>query len=114
MTSASGEAEALIDRTLGSVQWSDLRAHVERDALYLVSPELSLRAVALAVAANEAQRVKAWLQRGELRRPSVSEVDAWSRVPTKGFESVIVRPYVFAVEAASESTQERTISVGAS
>lgn len=76
--------------------FSMLAAHAKRDALFLVADGLELEQVARAIAADETAKVTAWLQSGELRRPSMDELGAWESEPGAGFVVVIVQPFVLA------------------
>ena len=73
--------------------WGALRPHHQREALFLVSPDLDLVEAALAVASNRADRVEAWLTVGRLGRPEA----AMAPVLEAGrFQFVIVQPFVLA------------------
>ena len=85
--------EKLADE-VGTVAWSWLRPHHERGILFLVAEELELLEVALAVAEDRVEKVKAWLEAGHLCQPQPEQVEVWESCGGL-FAGVIVKPYVF-------------------
>jgi hypothetical protein len=74
-----------------------MRAHVSRQALYLVAAALALPDVAHAVALDRTTVIAYWLQQALLRKPTEAEVADWEAAPNEErFEFVIVQPYVLA------------------
>ena len=67
--------------TLGDVFWSDLRAHVARDALIVVADHLDILAVGVAVASDDTARIQAWIQSRALRKPSAVDLARWPADP---------------------------------
>jgi len=92
----SSEDRARIAATLGEAQGSDLAAHLKRDAIFVVSSEQDLLAVAIAVAEDDAVAVGTWLDAGELRRPTEAEGQAILAEPERPWRTAIVQPFVFA------------------
>ena len=74
--------------------WSDLKPHVERDAVFVVDQDLNLSEVAGKVVIDEVETVSGWIEGGSMRRPTVDELERWDQTPTLGFRFVIVQPYV--------------------
>jgi hypothetical protein len=83
-----------LESTLGHAEWSILRPHSRRGALFLVSSPLPLLEVARAVAEDDTARVSEWLSTGQLARPTASQVATWDATPSRTFESIVVAPYV--------------------
>ncbi len=83
-----------IAATLGDVFWSDLRAHVERDAVIVVSEGLDLVDVGVAVASNDVEEVDGWINAGQMAKPTPEDLARWPLDATLRFSSVIVKPYV--------------------
>lgn len=87
-----------------------LAMHQRRDALFVVRAGVSLAEVAVAVAEDRADAVSGWIERGQLTRPTPSEIAAWALEEGAQFVSVILQPYVFAqrlddlVKAATDAT----------
>ncbi len=86
-----------LQRSLGRVQWSDLRAHSDRMALFLVV-DVDLIEVAVAVAEDDALAVQTWIDDRNLVRPSRGQLSKWADDLEKPFNTVVVQPYVLAVE----------------
>jgi len=79
--------------SLGPVAYSDLSAHLQRDAVFVVAPSLELVDCGVAVAMDEVDTVKLWIDTGALRKPSREERRVWAE---RGgtFLAVIVQPFV--------------------
>jgi len=88
--------------TIGNVFWSDLSAHVARDAVIVVAEELDLLDVGEAVAQNDVRTVGAWIDQGRLTKPTAEELVRWPLVPGARFTSLIVAPFVFIRRPAAE------------
>jgi hypothetical protein len=83
-----------LERDAGPVCGSDLRAHLDRDAVLVVAPSLGLIDCALAVAADDAKAVGRWLKDGALRRPTDDERAEWPADESRRWIAVVVRPFV--------------------
>ncbi|MBX3246743.1 MAG: DUF2288 family protein [Myxococcales bacterium] len=76
--------------------WSTLAPHFARDALFVVAEGVSLLDVAVAVAEDRSAEVGAWLEAGQLARPSAAQARAWADAGTARFVIAIVQPFVLA------------------
>ena len=97
MSTPDSKREAIrqdLERSLGPADWSLLRHHLARDALILVSTSLELIEVALAVALNEEQKVKAWIESGQIGKPDLDSIQLWEKSPSRSFLCVVVQPFV--------------------
>jgi hypothetical protein len=83
-----------IAETLGEVYWTDLRAHAARDAVIVVSEELDLLDVGVAVAVNDTKLVERWIQTGKVGKPTAEDLARWPLEANLRFSSVVVQPYV--------------------
>lgn len=83
-----------IAETKGRVFWTDLEAHVKRDAVIVAHGELDLVDVGAALAANDTKAVEAWIASGKLKKPSAEDISRWSVAPNLTFISVVVQPFV--------------------
>ena len=88
-----------LESALGPVLAGDLKPHAARGALFHVGGSLHLVDVAEAVAEDAVPKVQAWLDAGDLRRVTTSDVEAWAEA-TQGpaFKAVVVAPYVLVQE----------------
>ncbi len=79
---------------IGTVSWSWLRPHEKRKILFQVAEELDLVEVAVAVAEDQVDKVKSWLENDDLAQPTLKQVAKWEKNGGL-FLGVIVKPYVF-------------------
>ncbi len=84
---------------LDTVDWRALRAHLHRDQLIVVDPELELLEVACCVARDRSAEVAAWIAAGQLCKPGPEQLNDWERQLDKPFRLLIVAPYLL-VQAA--------------
>ena len=93
----SQDLRAHLARQVLRVDWRPLRPHAERGALILVDSSLDLVDVALAVAQDDAPRVRKWMEARQLQNPTVEQVEAWADEREEKFTALIVQPYVLVV-----------------
>lgn len=98
----SDDLRSELEARSGPVQWRDLQAHVLREAMFLVDPKLSLLDVAVAIAEDDEPKVSAWIEGGQLTRPSKEQLETWEHVPDKPFLAVPVQPFALAQELPDE------------
>lgn len=79
---------------MGLCFFSDLKSHIERGVVLVVSDALDLLNVGVAVASDNAKAVTGWIEQEHLAHPSPSQVEVWRAENTLQFRVVIVRPYV--------------------
>jgi len=87
-----------LEATLGEIQFSDLRAHLERDAVFIVASALSLVDCGVCIAMDDATAVSAWIESGELRKPSSKERRQWPKAQTLAWRALVVQPFVLVQE----------------
>ena len=88
---------AKLEAEILPAEWKMLKMHARREALFLVAEPLELVDAALAVAQDQPALVGAWLQSGELRRPTAAEAARWLEAEDQPlFRAVIVQPFVLA------------------
>ena len=80
--------------------WQDLKDHLERDALIVVSPVLDLQKVADLMAKDSVNDIQTWIQEKKIGKPTAEQVAAWNANPTKEVSVNIVQPYVLIQESA--------------
>lgn len=81
--------------------WADLSPHAERDAILLVDIELDLAQVAISIALDQKDDVAAWIAASQIKRPTASQLSAWSLSPDHLFRFIIVAPYVLIQDLAN-------------
>lgn len=82
-----------LEKYTGEVGWDYLKPHFETGALLYVDPSISLTVVGEALTADDAVRVKAWRQRGNLVTPSQPHADFWEKSEAE-FRALVVSPFV--------------------
>lgn len=83
-----------LERTLGLVQFTDIQAHLARDAVFIVGPTVSLLECGVSVALDDVDVVRAWIEDGSLRKPTMDERSTWPKAAGKRWTSVVVVPFV--------------------
>lgn len=94
------DAQEKLSLEIDVAQWHWLKPHGERDALFLVSGELSLAEVGERLAADDAATVQRWLASHLLARPTAEQVAVWGNEPAKPFNMLIVSPFILIQEPA--------------
>ncbi|MBI1920507.1 MAG: DUF2288 domain-containing protein [Geobacter sp.] len=84
-------------------EWGWLRAHLERGGLIIVSPDLVLADVGVAVAADETAVVGRWVEAQQLSKPTAEQIEVWNAEPAKRFTMLVVSPYVLIQELPEKS-----------
>ena len=85
----------------GEAPWSMLEAHANRDGLIVVSAELDLLDVAVALAQDDGDSVSNWMSRGLLAKPDEASLKAYAADSAYQWPFVIVAPFVL-VRAKAE------------
>jgi len=88
----SSEGDKLAKYT-GEVDWSYLKPHYENGVLFFVDAELPITEVGEAIAADEQDKVKAWLKSGDLVKIEALHAMQWEESETH-FEALVVSPFV--------------------
>ncbi|MCA9629879.1 MAG: DUF2288 family protein [Myxococcales bacterium] len=83
-----------LSETLGPVYFSDLKAHLVRDAVFVVDADVSLIECGVCVAMDDVVRVQALIERGHLRKPSRQERARWADTCDAAWTAIVVQPYV--------------------
>lgn len=92
------EMKERFQRDLAEVVWRDLRIHLRRDALILVSTALDLVEVACAVARDDKDSVADWVALGALGKPVKEQLDSWEADLDHSFRMLIVQPFILIQE----------------
>ncbi len=84
------ELAALLDEA----EWNWLMPHAERGMLVIVSDDLDLLDVGMAIATDNTTSVQHWIGQNLLYKPSEAQIAHWNADDTRRFQALIVRPYV--------------------
>ncbi|AFY96588.1 MULTISPECIES: DUF2288 domain-containing protein [Chamaesiphon] len=78
------------------LEW--LKPHIQKDAVILVSPDLDLLDVGVAIASDNTQSVQHWIGEQLLVKPSPEILARWNSNPSQKFQAMIIQPYVLVKE----------------
>ncbi|MFO0546839.1 MAG: DUF2288 family protein [Polyangiaceae bacterium] len=91
-----------LERRRGAVFYSDLAAHIARDAVFVVRADLDLVDCGVAVAQDSVEIVRGWIEGGKLRKPSVAERASWPLETGRRWLAIVVQPFVLVQDAADD------------
>ena len=97
MSSESLTPEAIraaLEATCGPVSYADFCAMLERDAVFVVVADVLLVDCAVAIALDRVDEVRAWIEAGALRKPSLGERASWPLERERRWTSIVVQPFV--------------------
>lgn len=83
-----------LNASMGPIELSDLRPHLVRGAVIVVDGSLDLLDVGEAVARDEKARVSAWIAEGLLVKPSLEQIERWSKPAAPVLTVLVVQPFV--------------------
>jgi hypothetical protein len=87
-----------LTENLDEAEWEWLIPHSERDAVILVTGELNLLDVGVAIAGDQVSQVQQWIDDKLITKPSVAQIGEWNDYPQKRFSTLIVQPFVLVQE----------------
>ena len=85
-------------QTLDEAEWNWLSPHARRDSLIVVSQELDLLDVGVAIAEDDTSKVSCWIEEALIQKPSQIQLSDWNQNQMKRFNALIVQPYVLVQE----------------
>jgi hypothetical protein len=88
-----------LSKRRGPVFFSDLKAHLDRDAVFIVRADLDLVACGVAVAMDDIDQVGKWIEEQKLRKPSAAEREAWPKEEGQRWMAIVVQPFVLVQDA---------------
>ncbi|MBW4645266.1 MAG: DUF2288 domain-containing protein [Goleter apudmare HA4340-LM2] len=88
------DLRAELAENLDEAEWEWLIPHLERDAVILVTGELNLLDVGVAIAGDQVSQVQQWIDQQLITKPSETQLGEWKDQPQKWFCTLIVQPYV--------------------
>ncbi len=90
-----------LEEGMGPIEFTDLRAHLTRDAVITVAPKLDLLEVGEAVAKDDKPRVAAWIESGLIGKPDLATIERWSKASGTAWIALVVQPFVLVQEKSS-------------
>lgn len=92
------DLRAELAEMVDEAEWEWLIPHVQRDAIVIVSPDLNLVDVGVAIANDHASTVEHWIAGQLLCKPSPQQIVEWGSDRSHRFKALIVQPYVLVQE----------------
>ncbi len=83
---------------MGEAAWEWLVPHVDRDALIVVSADLDLLDVGVAIANDDVAHVQPWIDQKLIQKPSPDQIKTWTAASNQRFNALILQPYVLMQE----------------
>lgn len=83
-----------LEQTKGPVFFSDLKAHLDRDGLFIVAGTHSLVECGVAIALDDVDTIQRLIGSSELRKPTQDERDSWPLAKGRRWVSLVVQPFV--------------------
>lgn len=93
MSRSSEELMAMLNAQTARLAWDELARHFARGVVIKVAPELDLLEVATAMAQDDKQHIKQWLQRGQVGNATDADAQRWQEDGSV-FWAVVVAPWV--------------------
>lgn len=89
-------SKELIERLTTDIceaKWEILTDHHKRQALFIVAESLDIVAVGVAMAKDQVEYIRNWLNEGLIDKPNEEMIDAWLANDVT-FNYLIIQPYV--------------------
>ncbi|NEP14049.1 MAG: DUF2288 family protein [Symploca sp. SIO1A3] len=92
------DLRAQLAEILDEAVWEWLIPHVKRDVVVVVTKELDLLDVGVAIAKDDVLSIQHWISEQLVHKPFSEELSIWNTDKTKRFQALIVQPYVLVQE----------------
>lgn len=95
------DLRAELTEILDESEWEWLIPHVQRDAVIVVSVDVNLLDVGVAIASDNISSVQQWIDEQLIAKPTTTQIGEWNGDRTKRFHTLIIQPYVLVQEIAA-------------
>lgn len=92
------ELRAQLAQEIDEAEWDWLMPHARRDSLIVVTPDLDIVDVGVAIANDDVLCVQRWIEEALIYKPSAEQLTDWNSNQTKRFQTLIVQPFVLVKE----------------
>lgn len=92
------DLKAELTASLDEAEWQWLLPHARRDSLIVVTPELNIIDVGVAIANDNVSLVQNWISQKLIYKPSLNQMADWQANLSKRFNTLIVQPFVLVQE----------------
>ena len=100
-TPSTDELLQRLNRETSVIAWQELQPFYDQDAVIVVSPEMDLVRVAVAMAEDDTSTVSAWLNAGQIQKISAAQHRHWQDSEARVW-AVVVAPWVLVQGRQSE------------
>lgn len=91
-----------LQKDIDESDWSLLQPHYERQAIFILSEEIDIAAAGVAMAQDNVETVKSWMENQKLSQPKKEDAEAWGNDLQQRFKFLIIQPYVLVQLMRSE------------
>ncbi|MCT7952085.1 DUF2288 domain-containing protein [Ancylothrix sp. C2] len=95
------DLRAELTEMLDESEWEWLIPHARREAIVVVTGNLDLVDVGVAIAGDNVASVQHWISESLIYKPSQEQLTDWNSNQQKRFNTLIVQPYVLIQELAA-------------
>jgi hypothetical protein len=92
------DIRAELSENVDEAEWDWLIPHVKRDVVIVVSPQVDLIDVGVAIASDKTSDIQVWMDEALLTKPSNIQLGEWNANRSKRFNTLIVQPFVLVQE----------------
>lgn len=89
-----------LEKDVADISWKDLQPHARRDAVIVITQDLELSEVAVAIAEDNTTLVRDWIGNRAIAKPTAEQLTDWNQQPEKQFTALIVQPFVVVKEVS--------------
>ncbi len=94
MPDQTDDLHSQLAKSLDQAPWLWIKPHAERDAVIVVDPALNLLDVGEKVARDQSTEVGKLIAKGQLKKPTHEQLEAWNLDASRLFKMLVVQPYV--------------------
>jgi len=87
-----------LQEAVDEAEWNWLAPHALRDSLIVVTADLNLVDVGIAIASDHTTHVHRWIEEALIQKPSPTQLQNWAQAQGKRFKALIIQPYVLIQE----------------
>ena len=92
---------AELAQSLDEAELDWLKPHIQRDVVLVVTKELDLLDVGVAIAQDDIVSVQHWISEALIAKPSTQQLSNWNSDRARQFNTLIVQPYVLVQELSA-------------
>ncbi len=92
------DIRAELSENVDESEWDWLIPHVKRDVVIVVSPQVDLIDVGVAIASDKISDIQVWMDEALITKPSNTQLGDWNTNRSKRFNTLIVQPFVLVQE----------------